>query len=148
VKIRITGEYFLKQKWVGFKGISEKSLIKILLDNNLELEDDVQIFKINIENSHYNIDIQDNWSNCGIIDICRFGFDSYTSRSVTNLTKKIVQLKEQYEFSGNFLMGTINQSQKDIFGNVFEKCGWKITELFVNDNGGKMCYLITKKLFV
>jgi len=146
VEIRIIGEYFLNQKWVGFKGISEKSLIKILSDNNLE--DDVQIFKINIENSHYNINIQDNWSNCGIIDICNFGFNSYTSRSVINLTKKIEQLKKQYKFSGNFLMGTINQSQKDIFGNVFEKCGWKITELFVNDNGGQMCYLITKKLFV
>jgi len=148
VEIRITGEYFLKEKWVEFKGVSEKSLTKILTDNDLDLEDDVQIFKINIKNSNYTINIQDNWSNCGVIDICGFGFDTYTSRSVINLTKKIEQLKEQYDFSGNFLMGTINQTQKDMFGNVFEKCGWKITELFVNDNGGQMCYLITKKLFI
>ena len=146
MNVKLTGEYFLEKEWKKFSSISEASLSEILLDNNLDL-DDIQIFKIEIEYYTHSIQIQDNWSNCGVNDICNFGFNPYTSRGVLSLTKKIEELKEKYELSGNFLMGTINDTQKQIFGEVFEKCGWKIVELFVNDNGNQQCYLITKKLF-
>ena len=74
MNVKLTGEYFLETEWKKFSSISEASLSEILLDNNLDL-DDIQIFKIEIEYYTHSIQIQDNWSNRGVmtreIDVIR-----------------------------------------------------------------------------
>jgi hypothetical protein len=152
MEIKFQGKYWEDGKQKEFSNLTQEELLEKVDDDIDNIEN--LIISIKLDGRHNIFDVRQNWSNCGILDIRNFFAGSsgrydepYTEQQIKGLVSTIEQLTPDFDLTGNFLMGTINEDQKIEIGDDFEKCGWNITELFTNDNGGNVCYLITKKLF-
>jgi len=99
-----------------------------------------------IDNDFYHIKLTEDISNCGIMNISNFGNLKWSLKNIRSLAKEIISLIDDLDLQRNFIMGTINEYQKNLFAEQFLKEGWIISFLFNNDNSEQNCYLITKKL--